>query len=163
MNKIRYFCAIVVATGTLSLAAFAENNTEKNCDDNGHHERHRGDHVADGPGSMDHPPFARILDLTDAQKQTLAADRKAQEPAMRALHEKLRAAHEALEQAAEANASDAELNKLAANSAGLIAQQEVSHVKMEQKMRALLTPEQKQKWADWEAEHKKMRHGPDDL
>ena len=150
MNKLRYACAILVATGTISLAALADNTAEQKSDHVSHHQGRGGDWG--GPG--DHPPFAKIVELTEDQKKILEADRAANEPANRELHEKLRAAHEALEKAADANASDAELNNLANSSAALIAQEEVSRVKAHRKFLSILTPEQKQKLAQWEAEHK---------
>ena len=153
MNKLRYACAIFVATGTISLAALADNAAEQKGEHCSHHQEMRG-HDGEWGGHGDHGPFAKAVELTDAQKNTLKADRAANETAARELHQKIRAAHEALEKAAESNASDAELNKLAATSASLIAQEEVNRVKAHRKFMSILTPEQKQKLTQWEADHK---------
>jgi len=94
------------------------------------------------------------LDLTDAQKESLKASRAANEASMKDLHEKLHTAHDALEKAAAANADDAMLHKLSTDLASVIAQKELAKAKTRRDFLNLLTPEQKQKLAAFEAEHK---------
>lgn len=113
-----------------------------------------GEHFAHGGHEGDRAPFEKILGLTDAQQKTLAAAREKEEAAAGDLREKIIASQQSLFKAAEANASDEELSRLAANSAGLRAQLELGRIKMHRQLVAILTPEQKQKLIEWEAQHK---------
>lgn len=113
----------------------------------------RGDHMKQGMDKGRHIWGAK-LDLTDAQKESLKTTRAANEASMNDVHEKLRTAHDALDKAVVANADDAMLNKLSTDLAGVIAQKEFAQAKMRRDFINLLTPEQKQKLAAFEAEHK---------
>lgn len=117
-----------------------------------HNERFSRDEQAghDGKGA----PFEKILGLTDAQQKTLADAREKEQAAAASLRTKVIAAQEAIFKAADSNASDEELNKLVANSASLRAQLELGRIKMHRQLVAILTPEQKQKLSEWEAQHK---------
>jgi Spy/CpxP family protein refolding chaperone len=111
--------------------------------------------IEDGPGNL---RLDNILRLTEDQRKTLTAAREKEQAATLALREKSVAAREAIFKAAESNASDEDLAKLAANSASVRAQLELSRIKMHRQLVAILTPEQKQKLSEWEASHKHGRH-----
>ncbi|RYZ99321.1 MAG: hypothetical protein EOO68_12545 [Moraxellaceae bacterium] len=136
-----------------SVGVYAGSESGKKCDGSPHH---RGAMKHDGGAREwsrgEHPHYARLLDLTDVQRQTLKDFRASQEPAQQALHEKIQTARDALVKAGESNASDDTLNKLALNVATLHAQKEVSRIKARQQLVSVLTPEQKEKLTQWEAE-----------
>ena len=162
----------VIAAASLasfaSLAAFAESTDaeKKTTEQVQHHKHHgdmdgkRGDPTKAGMG-RDHPRLGAVLELTAAQKDTMKAGRAANEAIMKDVHEKLRIAHEALDKAAAANADDAMLNKLSADLANLVVQKELARAKTRRDFINLLTPEQKQKLATFEAERKNSKHGKD--
>jgi Spy/CpxP family protein refolding chaperone len=156
--------AMIAAASLVSFAVFAEAaDAEKTTDAAPHHKHHgdmdgkRGDPMKPGMGKGHHFWGAK-LDLTDAQKESLKAARVANEASMKDLHEKLRAAHDALDKAVTANADDAMLNKLSTDLASVIAQKELAKAKARRDFLNLLTPEQKQKLAAFEAEHKNAPH-----
>ena len=103
---------------------------------------------------IDH--FGRVLDLTDAQKQTATSlfnDAKAQaEPIV----VQLKQGHESMAAAIKANKSDAEINDIAGKQGALIGQLAAIHSKAMAKFYAQLTPEQKTK-ADAIHDHIKAR------
>lgn len=165
----KYVAVLAVAslasfTSLASLAVFADTaDTEKKTADAAPHYKHRGD--VDGKRgdrhrgwNNDRSHFGAKLDLTDAQKESLKAARAANESSSKDLHEKLRAAHDALDKAAATNTDDAMLSKLATDLASVIAQKELAQAKARRDFVNLLTPEQKQKLAAFEAEHKKAPH-----
>lgn len=154
---------LIAAAGLVGVTTFAHAADKKDCEPSEHHQH---SDAMDDDGGMSfghmqhrmgggHASFTRILDLTEAQKKTLESSRAAQEASMHELHEKLRTAHEALDKADDSNADDATLNKLSGNLASLIAQQEVARIKAHRQLVSILTPEQKQKLTEFEAEHKK--------
>jgi len=153
--------AVAAQSAEKSSAAVAEKTAavadKPDCDEAkaGHGNRHarHGREAAEGGRA----PFEKILGLTEAQKKTLASARDKEEAATGDLREKVKAAQEALFKAAESNASDEELNRLAANSASLHAQLELGRIKMHRQLVSILTPEQKQKLTEWEAQHKPER------
>lgn len=153
--------AVIAAASLVSFAVFAEaaDTETKTTEAAPHHKHHgdmdgkRGDHMK--PGMDKGRAFwGAKLDLTDAQKDSLKAARAANEASMKELHEKLRTAHDALDKAITANADDAMLNKLSTDLASLIAQKELARAKGRRDFLNLLTPEQKQKLAEFEAERK---------
>jgi len=152
--------AVIAAASLVSLAVFAEAaDTETKTTEQAQYHKHHGDmgskHGDRKAGwGKDHPRFGAKLDLTDAQKETLKAARTANEAGRKVLHENLRTAHDALDKAITTNADDAILNKLSIDLASLIAQKELIHAKERRDFLNLLTPEQKQKLARFEAEHK---------
>jgi Spy/CpxP family protein refolding chaperone len=165
MKKLNVLIAALVTSGLVGVALAAHAaDAGRDCDSamQGQHHGMDGEHDYHGEqGDMRHkhmernrPPFEGILDLTDAQKKTLADARTKQEPAMKDLHEKMRAAHEALDKADDSNADDATLTKLSSNLASLIAQQEVARIKAHRQLLSVLTAEQKKKLDAFEAEHK---------
>ena len=66
-----------------------------------------------------------------------------------------------MDKAAAANADDAMLNKLSVDLASLVVQKELARAKTRRDFINLLTPEQKQKLATFEAERKSAPHGKD--
>ncbi len=158
MKKFKQITAAIAATGILIVAVVAHADEPKDDEGPGFHEHFRVDDGVGDPGWKHGPrdhgriPF-QILDLTDAQKQTLEASRAAREPAMKEAHKKLRAAREALDTAGDQNADDATLNKLSGELANILAQQEVTRIKIHREFLNILTPEQKEKLAAFEAEH----------
>lgn len=158
MKKFSLLVVAVATTSLISLATVAEAAEAKKCTSDEHHQHVRDLDGDETPFQIKHKqrhflPFAE-LNLTDEQKKTLAAARAEQEPSVRELHEKLAAAREALFEASNNNVDDAQLNQLSNNLAGLLAQQELAHVKMRKQLLAILTPEQKQKLDALKAERK---------
>jgi Spy/CpxP family protein refolding chaperone len=149
MKSLKYILATIAATSVLTLTTVV--HADENSSSRPHHGFHEhGDHER----GEHHPRFDKILDLTDAQKKTLKDARTAQEPAQHELHEKLQAAREALAKAGDTNADDATLTKLSTDFGTLVAQGEVARIKFHRQLISILTPDQKQKLADWESEHK---------
>ena len=147
----------LISVGFASIGVYAATDSENNCDRSSYHrEAGKDGEGYGGDGHRwsrgEHHFHARALDLTDTQKQTLKDFRTAQEPAQKELHEKIRVAREALSKAGEANANDDTLNKLALDMAKLQAQREVARVKSRQQLVAVLTPEQKQKLSQLDAD-----------
>ena len=113
---------------------------------------HGPEHGPRGPGMGGRPPFAYGIELSDAQEDKVFAIVHAEQPY---LHEQGRAAakaHEALRALGRAeqydDAKDAALAREAATAMANIALQ---HVRTEQKLLAVLTPEQRKKQAEGEA------------
>lgn len=163
-QTIKKCLAMIAAASLVSVAVFAEAaDAEKTTDAALHHKHHgdmdgkRGDHMKQGMDKGRHFWGAK-LDLTDAQKESLKATREANKSNMNDVHEKLRTAHEALDKAITTNADDAMLNKLSTDLASAIAQKELAQAKARRDFLNLLTPEQKQKLAAYEAEHKNVPH-----
>ena len=151
--------AMIAAASLVSFAVFAEAaDSETNTTEAVPHHKHHGDMDGKRGGHINHGKhhgrFGAKLDLTDVQKESVKAARAANEVNMKDLHEKLRIAHDALDKAVTANADDAMLNKLSSDLASLIAQKELAHAKGRRDFINLLTPEQKQKLAAFEAERK---------
>jgi len=164
MKMIKSLVAVIATVGIVSVAVIAHAADSK---DDVKTERHHGPHADDDQDDVKHsykerrrPPFDDILNLTAEQKKTLEAARAAQEPSFKESREKLRAAHEALDKAGNENGDDAILTKLSNDLASIIAQQEVTRIKLHRQFLAILTPEQQQKLAAFEAEHKGPRPGP---
>jgi len=165
MKKFKQIAAAIAATSIVGVAVLAHAGESKDSESPGFHQHFTTDdgigdghskrgHGGNGHGGRGPASFNKVVNLTDAQKQTLKAARDARAPAMRESHENLRAAHEALKNAGDQNADDATLNKLAGELANIIAQQEVNRIKIHREFVSVLTPEQQQKLAAYEAEHK---------
>ncbi len=102
----------------------------------------------------------KLLDLTDAQKETLKTQRDANKVARDALHTKIADTRESLASAVESGANDAELAALAETLGKLHAEQALAGAKAHRAFVAVLTDEQKQKLAELKTkreEHKKSR------
>lgn len=181
MKSLGYLVASLSVAGLLGIAVAThaadktitdKTLTEKtaaakpDCDKTGRHQGHRG-HGHDGrgdrfssdgfDGGRGKAHLEKILGLTEDQQKTLTAAREKEQAAAVELREQAIAARAAIFKAAESNASDEELNKLAANSANLRAQLELGRIKTHRQLVAILTPEQKQKLSEWEADHKRGR------
>lgn len=162
MKHLKPMLAALATTAIISVALAAHAaDSDTTTADQGDHRHHQHGPNGDANGDVKHsyterrgPPFDKILNLTDAQKQTLAAAHAEQKASQQAFHEKLRSAHEALDKAGDAGADDAALAKLSNDLAALIAQQEIARVKQRRQFLSLLTADQKQKLDAFEAEHK---------
>ncbi|MBA5603880.1 Spy/CpxP family protein refolding chaperone [Duganella sp. FT3S] len=97
-----------------------------------------------GPGMAGEPPFLRGLDLSEAQQDKVFAILHAQEPYLRDQGKAAAKAHAALRELAHgAQYDDAKAASLAQAGAQAMANIMLQHVRMEQKLLALLTPEQR--------------------
>ncbi len=105
--------------------------------------------------------LAHLLDLTDAQKETLKTQRDAQEDARDALKDKIGDAREALATAVDAGANDAELATLTETLGKLHAEQLLAGAKAHKAFIAVLTDEQKQKLADLKTKREARRNARD--
>jgi protein CpxP len=141
----------LLATGALLIGAAGmvvpgmAADAGKSCKDGYHLDKfagHSGKHAG---------RFGRGLDLSDAQKETLKAQREANKAAHIAAKDQLKAAHIALNTAVEAGANEAELNALAETLGRLHAQQALAGAKNQQAFLAVLTDEQKQTLAEFKA------------
>lgn len=106
----------------------------------------RGAADAFGPGGPQDgvPPFLRGIDLSEAQQDQVFAILHAQIPLLREQHKRVAKARSALYQlAASANYDDAKAAALAQSAAQAMASISLQQVRSEQKLLALLTPEQR--------------------
>jgi Spy/CpxP family protein refolding chaperone len=105
----------------------------------------------DGPGprhggAMSPAVLAEFLGLTDAQIAQVEALREQQEATIRPLREQMRANHEAIEEAL-ASGNSARSGELMLASYNLRTQIKAAHDSYKTSFEALLTAEQKAKWA----------------
>lgn len=111
-----------------------------------------------GPGPDGEPPFMRGLNLTEAQDDKVFAILHAQAPYLREQGKAHRKAERALDEMHDAGKfDDAAAAKLAQASAQAIANITLQHLRTEQKLLAVLTPEQREKLQD-----RQRRLGPGD-
>ena len=103
--------------------------------------------------------LGKTLELTDAQKETLKAQREANKGSREALQTKLVDAREALAAAVSAGANDSELNVLAETLGKLHAEQIMAGVKAQKAFVAVLTEEQKQTLAEFKAKRQERKDG----
>jgi len=97
----------------------------------------------------------RELGLTEAQRDKLFELRHAAQPAMREKMKDVRKASQALREAATASEYDAQrVRQLADERGRLLADLTVMRIETEQKVRAVLTPEQRQKLAQLRGERR---------
>ncbi|MGB9989654.1 Spy/CpxP family protein refolding chaperone [Massilia sp. SM-13] len=102
-----------------------------------------------GPGPDGEPPFMRGLGLTEAQEDKVFAILHAQAPYLREQGKAHERAERALDEMHDAGKfDDAAAVKLAQASAQAIANITLQHLRTEQKLLAVLTPEQRQKLQD---------------
>ena len=118
---------------------------------------------------LDH--MAEKLDLSDQQRQDLAAAFASHKEAMRAGGEKMRAAREALDKQIHADVFNESAIRQAASTVGALeAERAVDRGKLFQQVRGILNDEQLQKFLDMEEHHRERmqehrefgppRHGP---
>jgi Spy/CpxP family protein refolding chaperone len=102
-----------------------------------------------GPGPDGDPPYLRGLDLSEAQEDKVFAILHAQAPSLRELGKAHQKAERALDEMHDAGKfDDAAAVKLTQASAQAIANITLQHLRTEQKLLAVLTPEQRQKIQD---------------
>lgn len=105
-----------------------------------------------GPGMGGRPPFARGIELSEAQDDKVFAILHAQEPYLREQGKAAAKAHEALRAlGSAAQYDDAKAAALAKDAATAMANIALQRVRTEQKLLAVLTPEQRTKQAEGEA------------
>jgi len=112
---------------------------------------HAGQPPFGGPhmGMGGRPPFAHGIELSEAQEDKVFAILHAQEPYLRDQGKAAAKAHEALRALGSADQyDDAKAAALAKDGATAMANIALQHVRTEQKLLAVLTPEQRKKQAD---------------
>lgn len=120
---------------------------------------HEGCGFAQGMGER-MPPHLRALKLSDAQKDKVFEIMHAQAPTMRDKAKSLHQAEEALRALADSpDYSDAKATALVDTAARGMAELRLARVKTEHQVYELLTPEQRQKMADFKAHADDHRHG----
>lgn len=153
MKSFKLLAGSVILLGSVALAipGFAgERGGKGEWKHHGGFEGHGGRHIE------------KLLDLTDAQKATLKAQRDAQESTREAQQVKIVAARDALATAVEAGANDAELSALADTLGKLHAEQVLAGAKARTAFIAVLTDEQKQKLAELKAKREERRNARED-
>ncbi len=149
MKSFKLLAGSVVLLGSVALAVpgFAGERGDKG------DWQHRGGGF-DGHGGRH---IERLLDLTDAQKAILKAQREAQADNREAQQAKVADAREALAAAVESGANDTQLNALAETLGKLHAEQVLAGAKARKAFIAVLTDEQKQKLAELKAKREERR------
>jgi Spy/CpxP family protein refolding chaperone len=100
------------------------------------------------------PPFLRGLELSEAQRDKVFAILHAEMPYLRDQHKAAAKAHEALRAMADgAQYDDAKAASLSQAAAQAMANIELQHVRTEQKLLALLTPEQRKQLSERQPHH----------
>lgn len=143
-NKLLVAGLLLLSAASMAVPTIA-GEAGKNCEGK-HHAAKWAEH--DGFAGREFRHMGRALALTEAQKETLKAQRDADESARDARHAKLAEARIALANAVEAGANDAELNALADSLGKLHAEQALAGAKAKQAFLAVLTEEQKQTLAE---------------
>lgn len=154
MKSFKFLASTAVIIGSLTLAAPGFAGGDRDFD---HGFKHHHDWRPDHGGKR----FENFLELTDAQKETLRAQHKAEKSAQRALHSKIAEAHQALNTAVESGANEAELSALAETLGKLHAEQALAGAKAHKAFIAVLTPEQKQKLAEAKAKREERKKSRD--
>ncbi|MEN0037519.1 MAG: Spy/CpxP family protein refolding chaperone [Cellvibrio sp.] len=140
-----------LATGILLLSIASIAMPTLAGDGKGRDGRHHAWAGQEGFGGGDFRHVGKALDLTDAQKETLKAQRESDKAAREALHAKLFEAREALTTAVNSGANDAEISVLADALGKLHAEQALAGAKAQKAFLAVLTAEQKQTLAELKA------------
>ncbi|MYN15973.1 periplasmic heavy metal sensor [Rugamonas sp. FT107W] len=105
-----------------------------------------------GPGMGGRPPFVHGVELTEAQEDKVFAIVHAEQPYLREQGKAAAKAHEALRALAGADQyDDAKAAALAKEAATAMANIALQRVRTEQKLLAVLTPEQRKKQAEGQA------------
>lgn len=112
-------------------------------------------------GSMGMPPYLRHLDLTDSQQDKVFELMHAQAPAMRAKSRAVARTMEDLRLLAAADRFDPGKARTLADAHGrAVADMALMHAETEQKIRALLTPEQRKAMDDRSVRQEGHHRGP---
>lgn len=151
MKIFKVLATSALLLGAIALAApgFAGGDTGRDRGDWKHHSER-------GQGHGD-KRLEKLLDLTDAQKETLKTQRDANKVARDALHTKIADTRESLASAVESGANDAELAALAETLGKLHAEQALAGAKAHRAFVAVLTDEQKQKLAELKTKREEHR------
>lgn len=115
------------------------------------HKQHDAHAMHKGMGEDMHR-MEQSLNLSEDQKAKLKANREAKRASHEALGAKAKAAQEALANAVDAGASDSKLKSLAADVGKVQAEMALDRASGQKAFIAVLTPEQKQKYASLKAE-----------
>ena len=153
-NRLFVMGVLLLSFASVTAPTFA-GDAGKNCDaahhaGNGFGQEHFG--------GRDFRHLGEALALTDAQKETLKAQREAGKAPREALFTKLADAHQALAAAVEAGANDSELNVLADSLGKLHAEQALAGAKAQKAFLAVLTDEQKQTLAELKTKRLEHKH-----
>ena len=125
-----------------------------------HHTSKWAEH--DGFDGREFRHIGQALALTDAQKETLKAQRETDKTARDALHVKLTDARQALAIAVDAGANGTELSALAEVLGKLHAEQALAGAKAQKAFVAVLTQEQKQTLAELKTKRLERKNGRKD-
>ena len=151
MNTMKNWRHLITGITTLAVVslgsyALAEETADPGNDCKGKHSFHQ--HMK-GDRPFEH--MGRMLELTEEQKQTLAARKDEQRANYREQRQQVREAQRALHQAVINNADEAEVAVLADKLGDLNAQQVIIRAKDKQFLLSILTPEQKEKMEQMKA------------
>lgn len=154
MNTMKNWRHLITGITTLAVVslgsyALAEETADPGKDCKGKHSFHQ--HMK-GDRPFEH--MGRMLELTDEQKQTLAARKDEQRANYREQRQQVREAQRALHQAIANNADEAEVAVLADKLGDLNAQHVVARAKDKQFLLSILTPEQKEKMEQMKSKRK---------
>lgn len=155
-NKLVVTSLLLLSAACIAVPTMA-GEAGKNCDGK-HHSTKWADH--DGFAGREFRHLGQALALTEAQKETLKAQRDANKSARDVLHAQLKDTREALTTAVNAGANDSELNALTETLGRLHAEQALAGAKAQKAFLAVLTDEQKQAMADLKTKRleRKMEH-----
>lgn len=150
MNTMKNWRYLITGLTTLAVVSFGSYSMAGDPVNPGkdraarHHGFHHS-HGAEGKGARHLQHMIKTLELSDEQRQALAAHKDEQRVNYREQRKQLHQARRALHDAIANNASEAEIAQLADKLGDLSAQQAVSRAKDKQFFVSLLTPEQKEK------------------
>lgn len=155
MNTMKNWRHLITGITTLAVVslgnyALAEETADPGKDCKGKHSFHQ--HMK-GDRPFEH--MGRMLELTDEQKQTLAARKDEQRTQYREQRQQIRQTQRALHEAVANNANEAEVTALAEKLGDLNAQQVIAQAKDKQFLLSILTPEQKEKMEQMKSKRKK--------
>ncbi len=153
--KTKIFAALLLTTPFLATAQPSAAVDSPCMAKMGHHQPHGGQGFA---GNEPTPPFLRAITLSDTQKDQIFELMHKQAPLMR---DKAKAAHQAMDDlrklSLSANYDEASAKKLARSAADMQSEMALLRAQSDQKIIALLTPEQRKEMAANFAGKEKMR------
>ena len=159
MNTMKNWRHLITGITTLAVVslgsyALAEETADPGKDCKGKHSFHQ--HMK-GDRPFEH--MGRMLDLTDEQKQTLAARKDEQRTQYREQRQQIRQTQRALHEAVANNTNEAEVTALAEKLGDLNAQQVIARAKDKQFLLSILTSEQKEKMEQMKAKREERWRG----
>lgn len=146
MKAIKLLATGAFLLASVGLIAPTIASAGQDCDSKYHSDKHERFNHKGHFGRMD-----KVLDLTDAQQETLKIQREANKARHKTLRTKIQDTRSALNNAVEAGANEAELSTQAEALGKLHAEQALATARDHQAFLALLTPEQKEKLAELKA------------